>query len=187
MEASEKAADAVRAAAAAIRRLDPGGLADLRRMSEERIAPAFWRLAAQHPHTIGRADQEHAWLAILRIVAILTPTGDPDARPTLHDHRQHLGKVLCDGGDPSWDGRKPALSEPRLAQLLSARGNQRAVLLTRAARAIVRSRATRSTVNVIDIAAVLLHPRASTRQIAKPYYDRLDAAQRPEPTGETTQ
>ena len=124
-------------------------------------------------------------MAILRIIAILTPTGSPDDRPKLHDQRQRLGKVLCDGGDPAWDGRKPALSEQRLAQLLSARGKQRAVLLTRAARAIARSRAPNSGVNVVDIAVALLRPGDSERRIAKPYYDRLDAAQRTEPTGET--
>ena len=184
MESNETVADAVRAAAAAIRRLDPGPLAQLRRMQEERLAPAFWRLAAQHPGTIGREDQELQWMAILRIIAILTPTGSPD-RPKLHDQRQRLGKVLCDGGDPAWDGRKPALSEQRLAQLLSARGKQRAVPLTRAARAIARSRAPNSGVNVVDIAVALLRPGDSERRIAKPYYDRLDAAQRTEPIGET--
>ena len=126
-------------------------------------------------------------MAILRIIAILTPTGSPDDRtkPKLHDHRQRLGKVLCDGGDPGWDGKRPALSESRLAQLLSARGNQRAVLLTRAARAVARSRSPHSGVNVVDLAVALLRPNDSTSRIAKPYYDRLDAAQRTELTGET--
>ena len=124
-------------------------------------------------------------MAILRIIAILTPTGNPEERADLHDQRQRLGKVLCDGGDPGWDGKKPALSELRLAQLLSARGNQRAVLFTRAARAIARSRAPGSGVNVADIAVALLRPNDSERKIAKPYYDRLDTAQRTEPKGET--
>lgn len=185
MEPSETTDDAVRAAAAAVRRLDPGDLADLRRARAGRIAPAFWRLASQHPQTIGRTDQEQAWMATLRIIAILTPTGSPDDRPILHHHRQCLGKVLCDGGDLGWDGTKPALSELRLTQLLSARGNQRIVLLTRAARAIARSRTPGSGVNVVDIANALLRPGDSTRRIAKPYYDRLDAAERSEPTGET--
>lgn len=185
MEANETVEGAVLAAVAAIRRLEPGDLADLRRTRAGRIAPAFWRLASQHPRTIGRADKEQEWLAILRIIAILTPTGDPEGRPALHDHRRRLGKVLCDGGDPGWDGRKPALSEQRLAQLLSARGDQRAVLLTRAARAVARSRARDSGVDVVDIAFALL--RANDRRIAKPYYDCLDAAQRAEPTGETVQ
>ena len=194
MEPSSNAV-AVRAAAAAIGRLEPGDLAALRRMQEDRPAPAFWRLAARHPGTIGRADQEPQWVAVLRIIAILTPTGNPEERPVLHDQRQPLGKVLCDGGDPAWDGNKPALSEQRLAQLLAARGAQRAVLLTRAMRAIARSRAPDSGVNVVDIAAALVplddhffrlrQRRLSERRIAKPYYDRLDAAQRTEPTGET--
>ena len=192
MEANETMADAVRAvrravraAAETIRRLGPGDLADLRRTREGRIAPAFWRLVSRHPKTIGRPDQERAWMAILRIIAILTPTGNPDDRPSLHDRRQRLGKVLCDGGDLGWDGTKPpVLSELRLTRLLAARGNQRIVLLTRAARAIARHRTPGSGVNVVDIAKALLWP-GSTRRIAKPYYDRLDAAERSEPTGET--
>lgn len=187
MMPSETMPDAVRAAAVEIRWLDPGGLADLRRVREGRIAPAFWRLGSQHPHTIGRSDQEQEWMAILRIIAILTPTGNPDERPVLHDHRQRLGKVLCDGGDPGWDGKKPALSESRLAQLLSARDSQRAVLLTRAARAIARSRVHGSGINVVDIAVALLRPDDSMNRIAKPYYDRLDAAMRTDSTGETAQ
>ena len=183
MEASETMADAVRAAEA-VRRLEPGDLADLRRTREGRIAPAFWRLVSQRPETIGRRERD--WMAILRIIAILTPTGSPDDRPSLHDDRQRLGKVLCDGGDPGWDGTKPpVLSELRLTRLLAARGNQRIVLLTRAARAIARSRTPGSGVNVVDIANALLWPNDSTGEIARPYYDRLDAAERSEPTGET--
>ena len=185
MEASETMAGAVRAAAEAVRRLDPGGLADLRRTREGRIAPAFWRLVSRHPKTIGRPDQERAWMAILRIIAILTPTGSPDDRPSLHDCRQRLGKVLCDGGDADWDGPKPVLSELRLTRLLAARGNQRIALLTRTARAIARSRTPGSGVNVVDIANALLRPNDSTRGIARPYYDRLDAAERSKSTGET--
>lgn len=185
MKPSEGLADAVRSAAADIGRLDPGALADLRRGSKGRIAPAFWRLVSQHPATIGRRDQEQTWMAILRIIAILTPTGSPDERSVLHDSRQPLGKVLCDGGNLDWDGQRPALSESRFMQLLSARGNQRAVLLTRAARAIARSRSPNTGVNVVDLAFALLRPNDSTRPIAKPYYDRLDAAQRTEATGDT--
>ena len=184
MTSSETTAEAVRAAAADIRRLDPGTLADLRRMREGRIAPAFWRQASKHPGTIGHSKLEQTWMAILRILAILTPTGNPDERPSLHDHSRRLGRVLCDGGDPGWTGPIPALSESRLSQLLSARGNQRAVLLTRAARAIARSRVPGSGVNVVDIAVALLWPDDSANRIAKPYYDRLDAATRTEPTGE---
>lgn len=186
MKPSEKIADAVRHAAEDIRRLDPGALADLRRATEGRIAPAFWRLVSQHPQTIGRAQTEKPWMAILRIVAILTPTGSPDARPSLHDPQQRLGKILCDGGNPDWgqSDKRPALSESRLAQLLSARGKQRAVLLTRAARAIVRSRSHNVGINVVDLAYALLRPK-DVRRIAKPYYDRLDAAQRTKPIGET--
>ena len=186
MKPSETAAEAVQSAAEDIRKLDPGDLAKLRRAREGRIAPAFWRLVSRHPQTIGRAQQEHTWMAILRIIAILTPTGSPDDRPSLHDRGQRLGKVLCDGGNLDWGkkDKRPALSELRMAQLLSARGNQRAVLLTRAARAIARSRSPNVRINVVDLAYALLRPDDIT-SIAKPYYDRLDAAQRAEATGDT--
>lgn len=185
MKPSETTADAVQAAAADICRLDAGALADLRRAKEGRMAPAFWRLVSQHPRTIGCPEQEPTWMAILRIIAILTPTGSSDDRPSLHDHKQRLGKILCDGGNPDWGriDKRPALSEMRLIQLLSARGSQRVVLLTRVARAIARSRSSNIGVNVVDLANALLRPD-DIRHIAKPYYDRLDAAQRTEPTGE---
>lgn len=168
-------AQAARAAATMIQGLGPGPLADLRRMTKEDGAPAFWRLAAQHPGTIGRQTEE--WMDIIRILAILTPKGDPAARSPLHDGRRQLGAVLCDGGDPGWSGPAPVYSERRLAQLMAARGPQRAVLLERAARVLARSRTSGSGINVVDIALVLLSPDRG-RRLAEPYYRRLDHAER---------
>lgn len=169
------------AAAETIRHLDPGALAALRRMKAESAAPAFWRLAAQHRGTIGRQDlvEQWKWTAILRILAILTPRGEPDKRPPLHNPSRSLGAVLCDGGDPGWPGDerpRPVFSERRLAQLMAARGTQRAVLLTRAARALARSMQPGSGVNVPDIALALLFPDDG-RRLAEPYYRRLDRAE----------
>ena len=166
---------AARAAAAMLQHLAPGPLAELRRMQRGAGAPGFWRLAAQHPSTIGsRVDD---WIAIIRILAILTPKGDPSSRPHLHDDKRRLGAVLCDGGDPGWSGTNPVFSERRLAQLMAARGLQRAVLLERAARAIARSRAAGSGIDVADIALLLLWPDDG-RRLAEPYYRRLDHAER---------
>ena len=67
-------------------------------------------------------------------------------------------------------------SERRLAQLMAARGPQRAVLLTRAARALARSRDPSGGINVVDIANALLAPD-NRRQLAEPYYRRLDRAE----------
>ena len=176
------AATAARAAAKLLQELHPGALADLRRMEQGRRAPAFWRLAARYRDTIGRPSQEETWARIVRIIALLTPTGEPSKRPTLHVAARRLGAVLCDGGDPAWPDRgagvpRPMFSELRLAKLIAARGTQRAILLQRAARALARSMPPGSGVNVVDIAYALLRPD-DNRTTARHYYDRLDAAER---------
>jgi len=169
-------ANAVLAAARTMQHLDPGPLADCRRMDGQAGAPAFWRLAARHPDTIGHPGRAAEWMAIVRILAILTPKGDPANRPDLHDAKRRLGAVLCDGGDPAWTGPSPVFSERRLAQLMAARGPQRAVLLTRAARMLARSRSSDSGVDVVDIALTLLQPE-NGRRLAESYYHRLDRAE----------
>lgn len=183
---------AILGAAKQIQRLEPGSLAELRRMDAEHVAPAFWRLAAHYPDTIGQSSNQGIWIAIVRLIAILTPKGDPGKRSSLHDSKRPLGAVLCDGGDPAWpppssEKPRPALSERRLIQLLAARGSQREVLLTRVARAVARSRATDSGVNLVELALVLLKP-TDGRLLAAPYYRRLDSAERTtdQPEGGTT-
>ena len=177
------AATAARATAKMLRELHPGALADLRRMDQGRRAPAFWRLAARYRDTIGRPSQEETWAHIVRILALLTPTGEPSRRPALHVDGRRLGTVLCDGGDPAWPAvgnagvPRPMFSELRLAKLIAARGKQRAILLQRAARALARSMPPGSGVNVVDIAYALLRPDDS-RTMARHYYDRLDTADR---------
>ena len=66
-------------------------------------------------------------------------------------------------------------SEGRLAQLLAARGSRRAVLLERAARALVRSRVPGASVDPADIALALLAPEEG-QLLAGPYYERRDRA-----------
>ena len=167
-------AQASRAAAATMQHLGPGPLAELRRMEKGAGAPGFWRLAAQHPNTIGRRADD--WMDIIRILAILITKGDQSCA-RLHDSKRRLGAVLCDGGDPGWSGPNPVFSERRLAQLMAARGPQRAVLLERAARMLARSREPGSGIDVVDIALVLLSPDVG-RRLAEPYYRRLDHAER---------
>lgn len=163
------------AAAAKLQHLAPGPLAELRRMTPPAGAPVFWRLVAQHRDTIGRQKDEASWMEIVRILAILTPKGDPARRSALHNPRRRLGEVLCDGGDPDWVGPRPLVSQLRLARLMSARGPQRAELLRHAARMVVHSRRDIG-VDVADIALVLLRP-ADGRRLAEPYYRRLDRAE----------
>lgn len=166
--------EAAATAAAWMQNLAPGPLAELRRMKQGVGAPAFWRLVAKHPHTIGRRTEP--WMEIIRILAILTPKGDPAARPRLHVGTRRLGAVLCDGGDPEWSGSEPVYSERRMAQLLTARGSQRAVHLQRAARMLARRMQPGSGVSAGDIALVLLRPN-DARRLAEPYYSRLDRAE----------
>ena len=175
MSLREAYGDAAIAAAARLRHLEPGPLAELRRMTPGAGAPLFWRLAARHPDTIGRDKDKESWMEILRILSILTPKGDPESRSLLHNPRRRLGEVLCDGGDPDWVGPRPVVSELRLARLMSARGPQRVDLLRHAARMIAHSRRDVG-VDVADIAMVLLHP-SDVRRLAEPYYRRLDRAE----------
>jgi CRISPR system Cascade subunit CasB len=174
MSGSDTVDTAAVGVAHALRLLDPGPLAELRRMEAGIAAPSFWRLAARYPDSIGAHPAE--WVEIIRILAILTPKGAAEGRPALHDASRALGVVLCDGGDPSWSGDRPALSERRLAQLLAARGPARVVALTRAARALAHSRPPQAGLDVRGIAWAILHP-AGTARIAEHYYRRLDRSQ----------
>lgn len=122
------------------------------------------------------------WIAVTRILSILTDRGKPEDRTALHSDDIRWGRALCDGGDRFWEpspqDRKPnLLSEIRLVQLLAARGEMRRVLMTRAARALSAKHGPGVQVNVKDIAWSLLNP-GKTETIAKPYYNRLDGVSR---------
>lgn len=162
-------------AAAMLQHLSLGPLAELRRMTEDTGAPVFWRFVARNQNRMGGSHLTPYWMEFLRILAILTPKGDPANRTSLHDPKRPLGQVLCDGGDPSWNSPPPAFSDRRLTQLMAARGRQRAVLLTRAARMLAGGMVPGSGVNVVDIALTLLYPtKGNGRLLAEPYYRRLD-------------
>ena len=170
-------AAAARDAADMLAELAPGALAEARRGEGSSGSPAFRRLAGAHPETIGRSDRRAAWMAIVRILAVLAEgAGSAGIAP-----ERRLGEALCDGGDahawPAKSGRAPhpVFSERRLAQLLAARGERRAVLLERAARALVRSPVPGPVVDPADIALALLAPEAG-QLLAGPYHQRLDRA-----------
>lgn len=164
-----------------LQRASPGDLAAMRRMRDDAGAPLFWRLAARHAEIDRNAA---AWIPIARMLALLTPTGQPDARQELHDPKRSLGAVLCDGGDRAFsDPNRKMLSEERLARLLAARGKARRVALERALRMLANRRPPGPLVNVPDIAWAVLNPE--TRAIARDYYARLDRAEAARPK-ETT-
>ncbi len=164
-----------------IQHLEPGPLAELRRLDAARPASAFWRLAARHPDSVGVPSKQASWMSIVRVIATLMPKGDSAQRPSLHDPRRRLGEVLCDGGDPTWPGdnadARPVYSEARFARLLAARGRHREILMERAARTIARSRQADSGVNLVDVAYTLLG-ETDRRRLAESYYGRLDKAER---------
>lgn len=162
-------------AAGVMRHLDPGAMAALRRMTADAPAPAFWKIAVAREHEMLGTSRSR-WVEILRILAILTPRGTPKDRKALHDGARpngRLGAALCDGGNPTWDGNRPMMSERRVAQLLATRGEARIEALVRAARALAASRDTGTGLDVRSIAWAVLNPE-NTNAIAEAYYRRLD-------------
>ena len=163
--------------------LAPGPLAELRRMDVNGPgAAAYWILA-------GRCGFLNApiepWMRIVKIMAILTPRGEPDQRPATHDAKRRFGAALCDGGDSGWPGaetgqRHPFVSETRLARLIAQRHDQRPATLERLARMLARQRDPQTGINCIDIAALVLDSdnRAQLTALARQFYQRLDRANR---------
>jgi hypothetical protein len=181
--------DRIAAIARTLRGLDPGPLAELRRMEPDGPGTAhFWRLHAEHEF----ADRDMAaWRAIVRIMAILCPKGAPDTRGHLHDRKRPLGEALCDGGDPGWPGdgaARPVLSEKRLAHFLALPPAARPEALERMARMLARSRSEESGIDCTGLARLLLEPNNPELpgRIARAYYDRLDRAERARPKEGTT-
>lgn len=166
----------------AMNRLGTGPLADLRRMAVHGPGTAsFWHLA-NHSGFLESANTD-SWMRIVKIMAILAPKGEPAGRDSLHDRRQSLGKVLCDGGHHDWSASSdtPFLSETRLARFLAQRPQQRAEALERQARALAARRNPDIGINCADIAALLLYPDNEShhlRELARAYYRRLDSAAR---------
>lgn len=177
MSYREEVEAAVTDAAREMGRFDPGAMAALRRMTAESPAPAFWKIAVRHGDVM-LGGQRESWIEILRVLAILSPRRAPETRSKpLHraGWECHLGAALCDGGNPGWDGQRPAMSERRLAQLLATRGPARTEALVRAAGRIAATRDPRAGIDVLSIAWAFLAP-ANANSIAEAYYRRLDHA-----------
>jgi CRISPR system Cascade subunit CasB len=162
--------------------LDPGSLAELRRMRPDGIGtPIFWRLAVELDF---REDQTKEWMQIFSIFAILTPKSHLNPVVRLHDGSRKLGRVFCDGGNPAWppdpQHPRPVLSEQRLARLFATPAAQRGEAIERIARMLSRSRTPESGINCTEIARLLLDPtdQKSIHSIAQAYYHRFDRAAR---------
>lgn len=169
----------------AMKRLGAGPLAELRRMAVDGPGTTdFWYLTGLCGFL---KDEQHTdpWMRIVKIMAILTPRGEPAGRPPLHDKSRSLGAVFCDGGQRDWPAAgaaaRPFLSETRLARFLAQRPGQRAEALERQARALAVKRNPDIGINCADIAALLLYPDNEShhlRNLARTYYRRLDSAAR---------
>ncbi|MEO5347756.1 MAG: hypothetical protein H7834_15460 [Magnetococcus sp. YQC-9] len=167
--------EAVSKTAALLLRLDPGSLARLRRMDTQGPGEIdFWQLAGSCGFLT--AVQGDGWLRLVKIMALLTPKGDPETRGRVHQSDRPFGAVLCDGGQPDWSGERPFFSESRLARFLSLPFARRGEALEGMARMLAASRAANLGVNCLDIACLLFsndvkHPR----KLASSYYGRFDS------------
>lgn len=160
-------------AAAMLQNASSGDLAALRRMTPGIPCTSFWRFVASHNIP---QHQEKQWAQLLKLLALLTPTGSAGSRPDLHNSKRPLGAVLCDGGDAKGIFEKPVFSENRLARLLAAKGGPRADGLERAVRMLARKQVS---LNVRELAWAVVTPDSDivTRNLARAYYDRLDKSQ----------
>lgn len=162
--------------------LNPGSLAELRRMETSAGPSAYWRLAAKCGFLDSDAD---LWMQIVKTMAILTPKGERRPNDRLHEVKRRLGIVLCDGGDPNWrprtfDAPDGVIAERRLVRFLALPRDQRASSLERLARTIARTRLRDCGVNCVDIASLILSPipKQTLQNLARHYYKRLDSATR---------
>ncbi|MBF0185572.1 MAG: hypothetical protein HQM06_14465 [Magnetococcales bacterium] len=171
--------EAISRASAFLLRLDPGPLARLRRMAVNGPSEtAFWQLAGKCGFL---ADfQEDKWLQLVKIMAILTPKGDPANRGRLHQSEYAFGTALCDGAQPGWSGEIPFFSERRLARFLTLPFARRGEALEGMARMLAANRTPNSGINCLDIACLLFSDDVKhTRKLASTYYKRLDSTRNP--------
>lgn len=142
--------------------LDPGQLARLRRMDPRGPGEGdFWRLAIEHGL---RTDDKG--LLLVRLLALLTPRGDPRAPKKLHDKNKPFGEALFEAGYP----------ETRLLNFLALPYSMRGEALERMARWLAAKG--HDGVNCTDIACLLFSDEGShSRRLAETYYRAKDKAQ----------
>lgn len=145
-------------------RASAGERSEARRMTDG--CPFFWRMTA----LLNLPEREREkWLRYTRMAALLTPAS---AKDSFDDRDRSLGAVLADGGKMHENLEAPAISEHRLARLLSSRGTARLDALERTIRMIASK--TRK-MSATDLAKAVFF--VDTTRIANAYYRRLDAAQ----------
>ncbi|MFN3615931.1 MAG: type I-E CRISPR-associated protein Cse2/CasB [Rubrimonas sp.] len=151
-------ADAVRRLAREIALLEPGPLAELRRLDPEAPPAAFWRLV--HRCDLAAAHRDlRGWERLARALAVLTPTGrDPSKRPA-HDGAAPLGRVVADAG----------VSEQRVMRLLAAAPPQRREILARLCRRLARAD---MRLDAVQLGRLMIDDQAgeTLRRLASDYY-----------------
>ncbi len=172
-----------------MKRIDPGGMATLRRTAQTPMRNAwFWHWKNKFNW---HDTQNEAWAYIISFMAIITKKGrDKDRdkeKPSPHTTKNKLGKVLWDGGEEKAPPR-PKVSEQRLARFLNSRGKQRREGALRIARMLAGGV---TSVNCADMAWFLLDDDNSkpAETIARAYYSRqYDASkQNAEKSGDNDQ
>lgn len=118
----EKVNNVIPLLAKGLARLDPGDLARLRRMDPDGHGEAaFWQLEAE----LDLPGQPEEWMRFVRMLALITPRGDPRAgKPSAHHPSRALGSVLAEAG----------FSETRLLRLMERAPDARADALERMVR-----------------------------------------------------
>lgn len=164
--------DAVFALGAALAKLPPGPLAELRRAHPGKGAAAFWRVYHQQALDT-QPDRDADWEWVVAALARLTPTGnDPDKR-SAHTAGVSLGQALFRTG----------VSEPRVAKVLNSALPQRREALMRLVRVLARAG---TTFDTRELARLLLFADPDParenplRRLAREYYAAEAAAQREE-------
>lgn len=151
--------------AQALVRLDTGPLARLRRMDVDGPGEGdFWKLAS----ALDLKCPED-WLVPVRLMALITPKGQPGEGKRLHEPKTALGAALADAKYP----------ERRLNQFLALPHDRRAEALER----MVRWMAAKghNGVNCTDICALLFSDGPEpARRLAETYYRTLDKAEQKE-------
>jgi hypothetical protein len=136
-----------------VAQLDPGGRANMRRMSVETGCADLWRILA----TVGVEGDHVPWARFARIVALLTPNAETAEQRQVHSAQERLGRVLFEG----------RLSEARLNRLCSAPLPQRREQLER----ILRGLPTPNGVDLIPIGLLLFSEAPDTvRRVARDYF-----------------
>ena len=147
---------AVKELARKIAGLEPGALAELRRDSAPEGSTAFWRLW----HSMTLPYPNSPWESLARIIAVLTPTGRSEGKPSAYNADRSFGQALYDAG----------VSDLRFSRLMATKPDERRRALLRLARVLAQNEAR---FNLHHLACLILFDQVDSqkRQVAKDYFN----------------